>query len=220
MQVQTNSIALPANHLSDKNNFIVKTDQFSNTNIINNNHNHNSINGNAGNNTCNNSNKPFFVSNKSIINNEIQESVHSANGMQNMRGLDEADYLKNMTLVNSSDKTSSRVEMGPNLLFNHKKCGQRKNTSDSNVKLLADHNFYHVANKRILNEYQHKDNGLIYKEIPEYSSKSNLHCNNDLIKPIEINDYLKYGMKFKRGCNSSSNSLMSLNSSRLEFINV
>jgi hypothetical protein len=202
MQVQTNAIALPGNQLTEKNDFITKKQQ------------RDHFNGNTTNNNQNSNNiRPFFVNSKSSINNEIQEvtSNVSTNGHEN---LEKIEFLKSS---NSSrdNKLNSPVDLcqAPNLLFNHRKNGQRKNTSDSNVKLLADHNFYHVANKRILNEYQHKDNGLIYKEIPEYNSKSNLNCSSEM-KPMEINEYLKYGMKFKRGCNSSSNSLMSLNSSR------
>ena len=197
MQVQTNAIALPGNQLIEKNEFIQNAhlNDYLNTNA-------NDAHGN----------RPFFINSKSAINNEVQEA---ASDNMTKGHLEEMDYLKNMNLQRDEAKANHRMEMcpPPNLLFNHRKNGQRKNTSDSNVKLLADHNFYHVSNKRILNDYQHKDNGLIYKEIPEYNSKTNLNNTNEM-KPIELNDYLKYGMKFKRGCNSSSNSLMSLNSSR------
>lgn len=201
MQVQTNSIPLPGNQLTEKNDF-VKNNQREHLNGIVPNLNQTS-----------NNLRPFFLNSKSLINNEIQEATShmQANGYGH---LEEMDFHKNMN--SSRDmKLNSPIDMcqPPTLLFNHRKNGQRKNTSDSNVKLLADHNFYHVTNKRNLNEYQHKDIGLIYKEIPEFSSKTNLNCSNEM-KPNEINDYLKYGMKFKRGGNSSSNSLMSLNSSR------
>lgn len=95
----------------------------------------------------------------------------------------------------------------------------RKNTSDSNVKLLADHNFYHVTNRRHVKQ--------------EFKSRESFACpdlvepNSSLIKngfvnqsnkifpnrPYELNEYFKYNSKFKRGLNSSSNSLVSLNSS-------
>jgi hypothetical protein len=41
---------------------------------------------------------------------------------------------------------------------------------------------------------------------------------NGMMKPYELTDYFKYNSKFKqRGLNSSSNSLISLNSSRFGF---
>lgn len=112
---------------------------------------------------------------------------------------------------------------------------QRKNTSDSNVKLLADHNFYHVtSNSRKFNQSQNPNDSSTSIE-NQYACNEQ---NGQFITPIttsdgialakfrdaskmsnqksyELNDYFKYNSKFKqRGLNSSSNSLISLNSSR------
>lgn len=149
---------------------------------------------------------------------------------------------------------------------------QRKNTSDSNVKLLADHNFYHVTNtSRRYNgqnqpatqqhfndsstsiENTSSNNGYVFNNSSMNESTS-VSCNGvgkftcggaagnngggggaaggivsqqsakfkDMMKmaqkSYELSDYFKYNSKFKqRGLNSSSNSLISLNSSRLVF---
>ena len=117
-----------------------------------------------------------------------------------------------------------------------KKCTQRKNTSDSNVKLLADHNFYHVTHRRGENGHRRINNSgsnncvLDFNSgIPEMSPNSNarhqhqhsiflLNSSGKVnVKPYELTDYFKYNSKYKRagggGLNSSSNSLISLNSS-------
>lgn len=97
---------------------------------------------------------------------------------------------------------------------------QRKNTSDSNVKLLADHNFYHVTNRRHANNHNEIRENYACPDLVEPNSsilKNGIHLNNSqskvIAKPYELSDYFKYNSKFKRGMNSSSNSLISLNSS-------
>lgn len=97
---------------------------------------------------------------------------------------------------------------------------QRKNTSDSNVKLLADHNFYHVTNRRHANhDYQAHRETYACPDLVEPNSgllknTFQIHqSNKPVAKPYELSDYFKYSSKFKRGMNSSTNSLISLNSS-------
>lgn len=142
---------------------------------------------------------------------------------------------------------------------------QRKNTSDSNVKLLADHNFYHVTNSSNPRRYnnnnsshhnQFNESSLSIENNGNGNGSGYMGCNGgggsvndsttmvnssqtggqfacngggivthqsakfkDMIKmaqkSYELSDYFKYNSKFKqRGLNSSSNSLISLNSSR------
>lgn len=109
---------------------------------------------------------------------------------------------------------------------------QRKNTSDSNVKLLADHNFYHVTNnvqRTAHHRYQQHINeslNSLDQQQQQYSCNDGLTSNGcqttkfkDMAKmaqrSYELSDYFKYNAKFRqRGLNSSSNSLISLNSSR------
>ena len=139
---------------------------------------------------------------KFYTNNEIQDKCSNLED-------DEFFQQKNVNFL-KLDNESHLIANCNNI--NLKRGTTRKNTSDSNVKLLADHNFYHVTNKRVLNDYQPKEN-LLYKEIAEIANSKNCINKADL-KQIEINDFLKYGIKYKRGLNSSTNSLMSLNSSR------
>lgn len=129
--------------------------------------------------------------------------------------------------------------------------GQRKNTSDSNMKMLADHNFYHVTQRRgaqralqsrlagfeensldervsqsLVNTHGNMiSNGLGANSSSTSSSTSTINQNGKNItsilqnKPYELSDYFKYSAKYKKagGLNSSSNSLVSLNSSRYEI---
>lgn len=103
---------------------------------------------------------------------------------------------------------------------------QRKNTSDSNVKLLADHNFYHISNKITNgnhNSPNHGTNQMSYQPPLNISNityrdsqiqyKNNGHNNNG--NRYEITDMFRYNNKYRRGggLNSSSNSLVSLNES-------
>lgn len=102
---------------------------------------------------------------------------------------------------------------------------QRKNTSDSNVKLLADHNFYHISNKST-NGVHHGTNQMSYQPPFNISNityrdsqmqyKNNGHKNNNNGNRYEITDMFRYNNMYRRGgggLNSSSNSLVSLNES-------
>ena len=109
-----------------------------------------------------------------------------------------------------------------NISLGCKKSTQRKNTSDSNVKLLADHNFYHISKKKHQNECFQLDN-QVYGETCENTNINNNNNNNNNInnrinfivnsRPYEQTDVFKYNSKYRRGFNSSSNSLVSLNES-------
>ncbi len=116
---------------------------------------------------------------------------------------------------------------------------RRKNTSDSNVKMLAEHhNFYHVNNRRmiLMNRQQQRaaaaaaaasasvanntsgsttpsgnnEHTFNFKELSETLNNSGA----TLQRHADLNEIYKAHMKYKRGMNSSSNSLVSLNSSR------
>lgn len=95
----------------------------------------------------------------------------------------------------------------------------RKNTSDSNVKLLADHNFYHVTNRRHAKQELKSRESFACPDLVEPNSSliknGFVNYSNKIFpnRPFELNEYFKYNSKFKRGMNSSSNSLVSLNSS-------
>jgi len=88
---------------------------------------------------------------------------------------------------------------------------QRKNTSDSNVKLLADHNFYHISNtSSSSNSHRHmpiNNPNITYRDI---RTKTRGYDQADLFKYTN-----PAGAKYHRagGLNSSSNSLVSLNES-------
>lgn len=101
------------------------------------------------------------------------------------------------------------------------------------MKLLADHNFYHISNKR--NDFSsssssshstnnHKNINLAYRDIytngnNTNNNKINFKYNNTLTNSnsrSELTEFFnKYNTntKYKRGMNSSSNSLVSLNES-------
>jgi hypothetical protein len=114
------------------------------------------------------------------------------------------------------------------------------------MKLLADHNFYHISNKRSnevsssssLTQSNQKNINLAYREIyenahrgnPKIAFKYNNGSNHQLphhhfvqhqntistgSRPYELTEFFnKYNStKHKRGMNSSSNSLVSLNES-------
>lgn len=137
-----------------------------------------------------------------------------------------------------------------NITLGAKKPSQRKNTSDSNMKLLADHNFYHISNKRSneasssssSSQSNHKNINLAYREVYENTQRNNPKINfkynnnntnnitnshhphqlphqpngsNQNSRPYELTEFFnKYNQtKHKRGMNSSSNSLVSLNES-------
>lgn len=115
---------------------------------------------------------------------------------------------------------------------------RRKNTSDSNVKMLAEHhNFYHVNNRRmiLMNRQQQRaaaaaaatasvanstsgsttpsgnnEHSFNFKELSDTLNNSGA----TLQRHADLNEIYKAHMKYKRGMNSSSNSLVSLNSSR------
>lgn len=98
---------------------------------------------------------------------------------------------------------------------------QRKNTSDSNVKLLADHNFYHISNKQQhhLNGYNHAYRENINIPGPNNLTENTHSSSSSRIafkvnpRPYEPSEIFKYNNKYRRGLNSSSNSLISLNES-------
>ena len=108
--------------------------------------------------------------------------------------------------------------------FITKRTNQRKNTSDSNVKHLADHNFYHISNNNNINTIQNTTNvkanecfnsklsNGVYKESyePLCNNKINFKIN---ARPYEMAEYLEFKTNYRRGLNSSSNSLISLNES-------
>ena len=115
------------------------------------------------------------------------------------------------------------------------------------MKLLADHNFYHISNKRANNEVSssssssqsnQKNINLAYRDIYQnthrgnpkinfkYNNNNNNHhthnhylqqqnTTNPVSRPYELTEFFnKYNSnKHKRGMNSSSNSLVSLNES-------
>lgn len=117
-----------------------------------------------------------------------------------------------------------------NITLGLKKPTQRKNTSDSNMKLLADHNFYHISNKRndfssssSSSQSNQKNINLAYREIYDAANRTGISNrpnfkysqNNQNSRPYELTEFFnKYNStKYRRGMNSSSNSLVSLNES-------
>jgi hypothetical protein len=108
-----------------------------------------------------------------------------------------------------------------------KKSTQRKNTSDSNMKLLADHNFYHISNKRS-NEFSNLNykNGHLISNNDIYENNNNNKLNNlkygsssSSSRPYELTDFFNNKYNKRGGMNSSSNSLVSLNESSPSPIN-
>ena len=81
-----------------------------------------------------------FVMNTNVIVNESK--------VDDTQFCDGTDY-KRYSSTNYTDKNAilfNNLDHSSNVNFMRRN-NQRKNTSDSNVKLLADHNFYHVTNK-------------------------------------------------------------------------
>jgi hypothetical protein len=139
------------------------------------------------------------------------------------------DSNENEQLLNGSTNTNLNGFCGSNTNAGvgvglSKKCSQRKNTSDSNVKLLADHNFYHVTHRRHHHHHNHnnyhindsfknnQNNDFIFKEINENNFKQNEH----FLEQFKYNNSsAKFNNNKRSGLNSSSNSLISLNSSSI-----
>lgn len=95
---------------------------------------------------------PLPPTSKFVTNNENKAAVDDST--QFCDGTDYKRYSSSTT-ANYSDKNAAilfnNLDHSSNVNFmrrnNNNSQQQRKNTSDSNVKLLADHNFYHVTNK-------------------------------------------------------------------------
>lgn len=113
------------------------------------------------------------------------------------------------TPVHQSNSQVAMLAAGYNSL-ERKNLARKNTTSDSNVKLLADHNFYHVAHKSDLAHKKIIDekNEELFKNIL-FSHQPN---NNNLeqSKPYEMSDYFKYSNKFKNQ-NQQNNSLLMIN---------
>lgn len=160
--------------------------------------------------------KAKSVSPKELIGfdlNHIEDKMNSATDTNsNNSSRFEQNDIENLNRQIKNTEISIKVDQIRNI-------SQRKNTSDSNVKLLADHNFYHISNK----QHQQHSNGYnqTYREsIPTPSLSENNHSSSSSRiafkvnpRPYEPTEVFKYNNKYRRGLNSSSNSLMSLNES-------
>jgi hypothetical protein len=197
------------------------------------NHNNSYSNGNLNNSYTNNVTNNNYYMNGNFLDLETISEDHAKNGMH------PPQHPPMMINERTPITTSSNNHGNKLLAYNmehlaQKKSSQRKNTSDSNVKLLADHNFYHVTHRRggagskhhngatsEQNRIHGESNFMVPELSPSTTSSSasttstiQQTLNGKMGKPYELTDYFKYNSKFKRGLNSSSNSLISLNSSR------
>jgi hypothetical protein len=191
-------------------------------------------NGNLNNSYTNNITNNNFYMNGNFLDLETINEDHAKNGNMPHHNQHNGNHppmmmpMNERTPVTTGGNSHSNKLLAYNMDLGQKKCSQRKNTSDSNVKLLADHNFYHVTHRR---GGKHHNNGAAVSSsennfmIPELSPSTTSSSastastiqhtlSGKMSKPYELTDYFKYSSKFKRGLNSSSNSLISLNSSR------
>jgi hypothetical protein len=110
------------------------------------------------------------------------------------------------TPVHQSNSQVAMLAAGYNSL-ERKNLAKKNTTSDSNVKLLADHNFYHVAHK----------SDLVHKKIIDEKNEElfknilfSHQLNQEQSKPFEMSDYFRYSSKFKNQ-NQQNNSLLMIN---------
>ena len=145
------------------------------------------------------------------------------------------------TSINQQQSINSQHNILLNSSLERKKNQKKNTTSDSNVKLLADHNFYHVTNRN--------NNGFVQNPIqpPTISSSSstssslsnktanflnekneelfkNMLFNNstnmvEVSKPYELSDFYKYSTRY-RNSNSSTGSGSTTNTNTLLMINT
>jgi len=132
-----------------------------------------------------------------------------------------------------------------NSSLERKKHQKTKTTSDSNVKLLADHNFYHATNRNNNNNGFTVNNQIpapptISSSSSTSSSLSNKasnekneelfknmlfnNCSNnsnmiEVSKPYELSDFYKYSTRY-RNSNSSTGSSSTTNTNNLLMINT
>ena len=137
---------------------------------------------------------------------------------------DGTDY-KRYSSTNYSDKNAAilfnNLDHSSNVNFMRRN-NQRKNTSDSNVKLLADHNFYHVTNKlqpplpSHENSLNREDSLSTSSENYEEYEKTRIHQSHShpqSLKGItaktyhDMPEYYTYNNTYR---NTSSNSLVAL----------
>lgn len=200
-------------------------------------YNHNIPNGNNQNHNMNGNMQKVFANNLYDVKNfkdellDIKAKSVSPNELIgfDLNNLEEKLKIESGNNSNASNFEQNDIENLNNQIKNTeisikadqiRNISQRKNTSDSNVKLLADHNFYHISNKKSNEFFQLPSNNsnITYREnsnLIENQNRMNFKTSNN--RPYELSEYYnnKYNNKFRRGCglNSSSNSLVSLNES-------
>ena len=170
-----------------------------------------------------------------------QQTVHSNTSMSQQQQQQQQQHL-----INSPGSLTHNILSNSSL--ERKKTKNTKTTSDSNVKLLADHNFYHVTNRNNGFLYQHQlqqqqqipppptisssssaSSSLSNKASNEKNEElfknmlfNNSSTNNNMIevsKPYELSDFYKYSTRY-RNSNSSTGSSSTTNTNNLLMINT